>query len=249
MSDISNVDNATNPVAPSTPVAPPPGGEAPAATQATTTPVDTTVPGDTQEAPEPKRDRKVEKRISRLTQQREAAIREAGYWRGVAEAKASGTEPPTADGSPPQQQTRQAPAFDPGEVEHSKTVLERIREAGEDHEDFDDVMETLTSDDFKVSRTMRDFIGESDKPYDLAKWLTDNPKEAARIARLDPAVAVRALEKAEARLAPKPAPRTTNTPPPPPTVNGRGTPQFNPQTASMEDYAKHWAERRAARSR
>lgn len=242
---MNDVDNAPVVENNSAPVAPPQGGETPDATQAITTSADTAVPGD---AAEPKRDRKVEKRISRLTQQREAAVREAGYWRGVAEAKSSQSESP-ADGSQQQQQTRQAPAVDPGEVEHSKTVLDRIREAGEDSDDVDDVMDALTSDDFKVSRTMRDFIGESDKPFDLAKWLTENPKEAARIARLDSAVAVRALEKAEARLATKPAPRTTNTPPPPPTVNGRGTPQFNPETASMEDYAKHWEARKAARSR
>lgn len=162
----------------------------------------------------------------------------------MAEARASGTDP-SADGSQQQQQTRQAPAADHGEAEHSKSVLERIREAGEDHEDFDDVMETLTSDDFRVSRTMRDFIGESDKPYDLAKWLTDNPKEATRIARLDPAVAVRALEKAEARLATKPAARTTNTPPPPPTASGRGTPQISLESASMEDFVRIRNEQRA----
>lgn len=244
MSDVDNQPVVENNPAP---VAPPQGGEAPASTQATTTTADTAVPG---EPTEPKRDRKVEKRISRLTQQREAAVREAGYWRGVAEAKSSQSEPP-ADGSQPQQQTRQAPAADPGEVEHSKTVLDRIREAGEDIEDFDDVMDTLTSDDFKVSRTMRDFLGEADKPAELAKWLTENPKEAARIARLDSAVAVRALEKAEARLASKPAPRTTNTPPPPPTVNGRGTPpQFDPEKSEdMDAYKKYFDARQAARSR
>ncbi len=31
---------------------------------------------------------------------------------------------------------------------------------------------------------------------------------------------------------------------PAPIVSGRGSPQFNPETASMDDYAKHWAERR-----
>lgn len=245
MSDVDNPPVADNNPAP---VASPQGGEAPATTQAneTETSADTAVPGETVE---PKRDRKVEKRISRLTQQREAAVREAGYWRGVAESSRTPQGEYQPDAPPPQQQTRQAPGVDPGEIEHSKTVLERIREAGKDSEDFEDVMETITSDEIKVSRTMRDFIGESDKPFALARWLTDNPNEAARIARLDPAVAVRALEKAESRLAAKPAPRTTNTPPPPPTVNGRASPNFNPATASMDDYAKHWQERKAARSR
>lgn len=245
MSDIDNaavVENTTT-----QPVAPNQGS--------VDTPASTTGPAETAdgeqpqpaEAPEakPKRDRSAEKRISRLTQQREAAIREAGYWRGIAEAGTPRQQDQQADGERPQQQTRQAPAVDPGEIEHSKTVLERIREAGEDIEDFDDVMETLTSDDFKVSRTMRDFLGEADKPAELAKWLTENPKEAARIARLDPAVAVRALEKAEARLASKPAPKITQAPPPGPTVRGFGTPQFNPEKASMDDYAKHWEARRA----
>lgn len=250
MSDVDTTPNLSNP---QVPVAPPEGGEAPATTQATTTTADTAVPGEAPAQPpgEPKRDRKVEKRISRLTQQREAAIREAGYWRGVAEAKASPPDQPADGQQPPQQQTRAAPKVDPAEVEHSKTVLDRIREAGEDIEDFDDVMETLTSDDFTVSRTMRDFLGESDKPAEVAKWLADNPKEAARIARLDSAVAFRALEKVESRVAAKPAPRTTNTPPPPPTVNGRGTPpQFDPEKSEdMDDYKKYFDARRAARSR
>lgn len=247
MSDVDTDQNLSNP---QVPVAPPQGGEAPATTQATTTAADTAVPGETegQAQAEPKRDRKVEKRISRLTQKVDAASKEAAYWRGVAEARAAGTEPPATDPQP-QQQTRQAPAADPAEVEHSKSVLERIREAGEDSDDFDDVMEVLTSDDFKVSRTMRDYIGESDKPFDIAKALTDHPKEAARIARLTDALAVRALDKLAAGVTAKAGPRTTNTPPPPPTVGGRGTPTFDPNKASMEEYEADWKRRQAARSR
>ncbi len=243
---MSDVDNAPVVENNSAPVAPPTGGDA-ASTPATTTETsaDTAVPSETAE---PKRDRKVEKRISRLTQQREAAVREAGYWRGVAESSRTPQGEYQADGSQPRQQTRQ-PDADTGEIEHNKSVLDRIRDAGKDAEDIDDVLEDITSEDIKVSRAMRDFLGESDKPYAMAKWLIDNPREAARIARLESAVAVVALGKVESRLAAKPAPRTTNTPPPPPTVNGRGSPQFNPESASMDDYAKDWERRKAARTR
>lgn len=150
------------------------------------------------------------------------------------------------EGQQPQRQERSPAqvAPNPDLAEHARSVVERIEDAGEEIEGFDKVMETITAESFPINRVIMDFLGETEKPADMAKWLADNPSEARRISRMSDAVAVRALEKAEARLATKPAPKITNAPPPPPTVNGRGTPSFDPEKASMDDYAKHWAERR-----
>ena len=154
----------------------------------------------------------------------------------------------TEDGQPPRTETR-APQVDRGEVELNKSVLQRIEEAGEDADDVEDVIEKITSDDVPISRAMRDYLGEAEKPYALAKWLTENPSEARKISRLSESVAVRALERREAELA-KPATRKTTTAPPPvPTVGGRSAATFDPNTASMDEYAPHWHERQAKKQR
>lgn len=148
---------------------------------------------------------------------------------------------PGEEQQPPRQErpaARTAP--DPDLVEHARSVRERIEDAGEEIEGFDKVMDTITSDSFPINRVMMDFLGETDKPAEMAKWLSDNPSEARRISRLSDAVAVRALERAEAKLSAKPVPKTTTAPPPVPTVGGRSTPAFDPEKASMEDYAAHW---------
>lgn len=243
MSDTQDtpVDNATQSVAGSPAVAPPSGGGAPESTPAS---ADTAVPGEpSKEQPqaEPKRDRKVEKRISKLTQRAEEAIREAGYWRGLAEANQR--DPATGEPAPRQAMSPEQAAVARAESEASKSVLDRLTEAGADIEDFDEVIEKITASDFKISRTMRDYFGEADHPAQLAQWLSENPNEAARISRLDPAVAVRALEKADARMGTKPAPKTTKAPPPVPTVGGRSAAAFDPDKAPMEDYAANWKQR------
>ena len=237
----------TESVVNSQPVAPEQGGTP----EATPGPADTAAgeqePQAKPEEGDRKRDRSAEKRIRRLTKQAEDALRDAGYWRGVAEARAAGTQPePTADGTPQPRQPNPSAQIDPANAEAAKTVIERLEESGKDIEDFDEVMETITSQDFSISRTMRDFLGESDRPAHLAQWLAQNPKEAARIARLEPAVAVRALEKAEARLPAAKAPpkKVTGAPPPVSTVGGGSTSSFDPNKAGMDDFAK-WRRRQA----
>lgn len=241
------VDIATQTVATSQPVAPEQGGTP----EATTGPADTAAGEQEPQAPSSeedkrKRDRSAEKRIRRLTKQAEDALRDAGYWRGVAEARAAGTQPEPTEGQPQPRQPNPSAQIDPANAEAAKTVIERLEESGKDIEDFDEVMETITSEDFSISRTMRDFLGESDRPAHLAQWLAQNPKEAARIARLEPAVAVRALEKAEARLPAAKAPpkKVTGAPPPVSTVGGGSTASFDPNKAGMDDFAK-WRRRQA----
>lgn len=225
MSDTQSVvDNTTENVATSTTVAPPHGGESPVATPAA---AETAVrEGETEDAPqEPKRDRRAEKRISKLTQRVETAQREAGYWRGIAEARAAQSQAEPTEGEPPKRQEKSPTEIAAARADQdlARAVVDRIREAGKDIEDFDEVMETITGD-FPISRAMRDYLGEADHPAQLAQWLSENPKEAARIANMDSAVAVRAMEKQDARLKPekKAAPNTSRASAPPPEIRGGG---------------------------
>lgn len=226
----------------------PRGGESPDTTQAS---ADTAVPGENAEGQpqaEPKRDRKVEKRISRLTQQREAAIREAGYWRGIAEANATRGNGQEPTGEEPQRQERspQRTAADDAGDDLSRKAMARIEQGGEGIEDFDEVVETLRlhprDGGPPISPVMRDYFTEAEHPAELAKWLVENREEALRISRLSDAMAVRALERADAKLSKaKPAPRTTQAPAPLSTVGGSSKasvdPQTGPRNGSMDDYA------------
>jgi hypothetical protein len=67
-------------------------------------------------------------------------------------------------------------------------------------------------------------MDDSDNTALLAKWLTENPDEAARISRLRPTAAVKELAKVDAQLGTKPAPRTPTAPPPVSTVGGSSAP-------------------------
>lgn len=154
--------------------------------------------------------------------------------------------PPAYEGEP-QRQTRnpQQVAVDEADAEVSQTLIERIEDAGDEIEGFDKVMETITKPDFPINRVIRDFLSETDKPAEFAKWMADNPAEVRRISRLTDPVAVKALERREASLSAKPAPRTTKAPPPVPTVGGRSTASFDPQTADMDEYKAYWDKRNA----
>ena len=245
MSDTSIVDGTAEDVAASTPAEPQVGsdtqGPAPASVDTAATP----------EAPQGETPDRQSRRESRAFAAQRRENRELHRALGRMEAQMSALQAGTqgiqpGDGQPPRQEGPPAlGAVHPHMIEHARSVRERIEDAGDEIEGFDKVMETITADSFPINRVIMDFLGETEAPAQMAKWLADNPSEARRISRMSDAVAVRALEKAEARLASRPAPRTTNAPPPPPTVNGRGTPQFNPEKASMEDYARHWADRQA----
>lgn len=128
--------------------------------------------------------------------------------------------------------------------EAARTVVEKLTEAGKDIDGFDEVLETITAPDFpskeaRLTAAMRDFLGESDHSALLAQWMVENPKEAARIAKLTDAVAVKALEREEKRLAAKPPVRPTSAPPPPPTLSGRSTATVDmAKVTDMDEWAK-----------
>lgn len=117
--------------------------------------------------------------------------------------------------------------------------------------DLDAVMETLRAAPL-LSKPVADYLfTKTERPAQLAEYLAENPSELDRISRLGPALAERALAKAEARFgasSPKP-PSVTKAPPPGPTVGGRAVHQPDWRASNdMEDYAAGWAaeqERRA----
>ena len=95
----------------------------------------------------------------------------------------------------------------------------------EKYEDFDEV---VFSENIKMTRTMADSIFEIDDPdlqVDAAYYIGNNPKEAARIAKLSPVGQVRAIAKLEAKLSAKakPAKRPSAAPAPIKPVGGTKT--------------------------
>lgn len=152
-------------------------------------------------------------------------------------------EPPGDSAGTESRQTHAAQA-DPG-ADLNRSVIERISEAGD--EEIEEVIEKITAKDFPINVAMRDFLATSDKPAEVARYLADHPKEAREISLLGERAADRAMERIEQKVSAKRAPKTSQAPPPVPTVGGRSTPEFDPQKASMEEYARHWRERQARR--
>lgn len=240
---MAEVDTTAQPAASSTPAAPPAGqsdtqGSAPAS-------VDTTAPGqDEPKGQDPERQGRREARAFAAQRRENRELhRTLGRMDAELAALRAGQQgnQPGGEQQPPRQErspahTAAAQAF----TEHRDTIMERVEDAGDGIEGFDKVMETIRADTFPGTRVMLDFLGDSDKPAEVARWLADNPGEARKISRMSDVMAVRALEKAEAKLSAKPAPKTTTAPPPVPTVGGRSTPGFDPEKASMDDYASHW---------
>jgi hypothetical protein len=237
------VASTTDSVVTSEPVAPPnQAGETQGSTPA---PVDTTVPSEptpAQAEQSPRRDRA----FAAMRRENKELHRQFGYMQAQMEAlRGSVTQQAPAEGDQPPQQRQTRSPVDDAQAELNRSILERIEDAGEEYEA---VVETITAASFPLSMAMRDFLATSDKPAEVAKLLADDPKEARRISLLGERAADRAMEQLQARVSAKAAPKTTKAPPPVPTVGGRSTPEFDPKTADMDDYAPHWHARRAKRS-
>lgn len=240
---MSDIDTTSNLSDPQVPAAPPPGSDTQGSAPAS---VDTTATG--QDEPKGEQPDKQSRRESRAFAAQRRENRELHRTLGRMEAEMEslrGTrqgDPPATEQQPPRQERSPAQlAADRDDADHSRTVIERIEDGGEEIEGFDKVLDTIQDPKFTINRVMRDFLGETDKPAEMAKWLTDNPGEARRISRLSDAVAVRALERVEAKLPAKPAPRVTKAPAPVSTVGGSSRAAIDPRTGpsgSMDDYAK-----------
>lgn len=241
MSDTQTVDtnqNLSNPQNQAAPVTTgDPQGSAPASVDTTATPAP-----EEGDKPEAKQSRRESRAFAAQRRENRELHRQLGYLQAQMESLRAPSQQQT-EGEPAPQQQRQSSQTDIAaslsEQETSRSILERIEDAGEDIEGFDKVMETITARNFPISAVMRDFLGESEKPAQVAKWLSENPKEARRIAGLSDVMAVRALERAEASIAKaKPAPRTTQAPAPLSTVGGSSKAVFDPSKGTMDDYDK-----------
>ena len=221
--------------------------------------------GDTGDTPR-KPDRSAARRIGGLTREVRAREREIGELRGLLRAQGinpdalSGTpqQPASDNGEPRQDQfqtyedyTRALARYE-ARMEHQrlnreaaeKTTAQRLRESMKavrgEAADFDEVVASVFEPEFPNSKTMADFVEESDQPARMLYWLGNNPDEAARISQLSPIRQAKELAKVEATLAaPAPQPKRPGAPPPPKIVTGSGVGEKDPAKMSMEEYAKY----------
>lgn len=228
------------------PAAPPSGGDPQGSAPASEVTSATPAPSEG-ETPEAKQSRRESRAYANMRRENRELQRALGRMEARLEAIGQPAPPQTEAGTPPA--TRQGPtpeqigAYEAHE-EASQIVIERLEDALDAVDGGDVVMRTITHPSFPISTVMRDFLGETEHPAQMAKLLADDPDEARRISRLTPVMALRALERHEAKLAAPPASKkTTQAPPPVPTVGGRSTAPFDPEKASMEEYAAHWRQR------
>lgn len=219
-----------------------------------------------QDQQKPNRDRRAEKRIASLTRKNEELLTRLGRLEGMMEVTTSRSQPaPDANAKPQPSQfnsydeyvdavtdwkvDQKLKARDSERQKQDQTqrqvskaqertvaLADRLMTDGKDIEDFEDVMQTITANDFPVSAAMRDYLEDAERPALVAQWLADNPDQARRIYGMNSAAATRELDKVAATLT-RPA-RTSNAPPPVPTVGGRQVVNKDPAKMSMDEYAK-----------
>ena len=130
-----------------------------------------------------------------------------------------------------------------------ETYHEREEAAREKYDDFEQV---VYNPELAITEPMARAIQASDIGPDVAYHLGANPKEAQRIARLDPILQAREIGMIEARLAAAPlVKKTSNAPAPiaPVTARSNGTPRYDTtdprSTKTMS--ASEWIEADRAR--
>jgi hypothetical protein len=93
-----------------------------------------------------------------------------------------------------------------------------------------------------INEAMKEVIMSSDQGADLAYFLGSNRSEAARIARMPPLEAARAMGRIEAKISAPPARTSTKAPAPIRPVNPRGgTAEASPDRMTPAQYEKWWA--------
>lgn len=121
--------------------------------------------------------------------------------------------------------------------EHFLSIQERVQQhftqGPQKYADFDAV---VYDDDLSITPTMAEVIAESEVGMELAYWLGKNPEEAAKIARMRPAQAARAMALQEAKLAtPAPAP-TSKAPTPITPVGGKSVIEKDPSQMTDAEF-------------
>lgn len=203
---------------------------------------------------EPKRNR-VAERISQLTAEKHAAIREAAALRSRLEAlqRAQPAQVDPNDYEAVQREgMRQVIREETAQqtVEQYSQAVERARQATIDafttkvdaaRERIPDIDRSIQ--DFlrlPVSQHAAEIIAESDLSAEIAHYLAHNPGEAYRIHMMTPAQQGRELARIEAKVS-LPVKKTSKAPPPPPTVTGA---QPARQKTPQEESALEYMERR-----
>ena len=241
----TTIDNATETVAKSQPTASDtssgdPQGSVPASVDPTA------IPSETPETESARAAKRESRAFATIRRENRELHRSLGRMEARLEALGRpAPAQPEGDAPPQQRQT-----FSPQEVaaqeadrDAAETVMERLEESGVS----DEVMKTITKPNFPINVVMRDFLGDTDRPAEMAQWLADNPDEARRISRLSPVVALRALERAEAKIA-KPAPKiSTRAPAPPQTVQGGASAPSSIERMSYSDLLK-WTAKEGRRN-
>lgn len=121
-------------------------------------------------------------------------------------------------------------------------VFDSYLDKGEEQfgNDFNDMMEAAKNNEFEVSPFMAEVIFESDNGPAIAMYLYDNPKESAKIAKLNPARQMREILKLETNL--KNGERRVSRAPRPPTPETKtgGNPRIVDLSKPMptEDYIR-----------
>lgn len=113
------------------------------------------------------------------------------------------------------------------------------------------LLEKFTDPNLKVSEHMADFVSDSEKGAEIAHFLSENPREAARIHALNPAHQGIELARLEARLSvATPVRKVSTAPNPPPTVTGNtSTASRDPSEMTEGEYIAWFKKREAAKRR
>ena len=110
-------------------------------------------------------------------------------------------------------------------------VLEAYHDREEQARDkYDDFEQVAYNPNLPVTEVMAQSIQASDIGPDVLYWLGSNPKEAERIARLNPILQAKEIGKIEASMSSNPPVRRTSTAPAPiapVTARSNGTPRFD----------------------
>jgi hypothetical protein len=234
--------------------------------QAATDPaVDAGAEGDGQPKPRP-----IQKRIGELVREREAARREAEYWRQqaamVQPQQATGQQQTApADIKPEQFETyedylvakaetraaarlqqelaqRATAAQQAAEQRQKASVVAQFQTRAEEARSRYEDFDLVVSDPTTpISPVMAEAILRANAGHEVAYYLGRNKQEAARIASLEPLAQAMEIARLEARVGGQK--RVSQAPPPPPRLSGSAAPAGDPSQART--YAEYVALRRA----
>lgn len=123
-------------------------------------------------------------------------------------------------------------------LEDEDNFAELVEDFKEDHDDYDEI---CFDDDLPISSIMTEAIIGSDMGPQILYHLGNNPKEAARIAKLRPVGQIREIGKLEGKLLPPTKNTQTKAPKPVKSVGSRNDAVTGP---SDSDDTKTWIKKR-----